>query len=443
MDIDPLTGIAQALAALDAAGGGRSPESLTASELLQVNAAFGVLKRQVDAAFMPVAAEIARQSRAELGRDSLAKKQGFRTPVALIQATTGSSVGEAIKLVQVGEATAPRASLTGETLPPKHPHVAAAVAASTLSITSSHAIVRLLDRLAGRVDAAMLDDAERVLVRRAPGLRADELSRLLAHAEAELDPDGIAPRHEEQRAQRFLEIVERDGAIHLNAIYDIASGAPIKAFIDGRVSSTLLSNENRDDATRDERSVRQMRADALSDLCAHGIACDAVPTGVGAAIVVRVTLDELQSGVGAASIDGIETPVPVSALRQLACDLGVIPWVMGGESEVLDWGRVKRSFTPAQKRAIAARDRGCACCGAPVAWTHVHHIEWWCHDGPTDLANGLLLCSACHHRLHDDGWEVRIDGVGTAATVWFLPPPWIDPERTPRPSASQLCTLAA
>ncbi|PZU28925.1 MAG: HNH endonuclease, partial [Microbacterium sp.] len=199
MDIDPLAGIAQALAALDAAGGGRSPESLTANELLQVNAAFGALKRQVDAAFMPVAAEIARQSRTELGRDSLAKKQGFRTPVALIQATTGSSVGEAIKLVQVGEATAPRASLTGETLPPKHPHVAAAVAASTLSITSSHAIVRLLDRLAGRVHAAMLDDAERVLVRRAPGLRADELSRLLAHAEAELDPDGIAPRHEEQR----------------------------------------------------------------------------------------------------------------------------------------------------------------------------------------------------------------------------------------------------
>ena len=62
-----------------------------------MNAAFGALKRHVDAAFASVASEIARQSRVELGKDSIAKKQGFRSPVALIQATTGSSVGEAIR----------------------------------------------------------------------------------------------------------------------------------------------------------------------------------------------------------------------------------------------------------------------------------------------------------------------------------------------------------
>lgn len=58
-----------------------------------MNAAFGALKRHVDAAFASVASEIARQSRVELGKDSIAKKQGFRSPVALIQGTTGSSVG--------------------------------------------------------------------------------------------------------------------------------------------------------------------------------------------------------------------------------------------------------------------------------------------------------------------------------------------------------------
>lgn len=58
-----------------------------------MNAAFGALKRHVDAAFASVASEIVRQSRVELGKDSIAKKQGFRSPVALIQATTGSSVG--------------------------------------------------------------------------------------------------------------------------------------------------------------------------------------------------------------------------------------------------------------------------------------------------------------------------------------------------------------
>lgn len=42
-----------------------------------VNEAFGVLRRVVDAAYAPVVAEIARQSRPGLGKDSLARKQGF------------------------------------------------------------------------------------------------------------------------------------------------------------------------------------------------------------------------------------------------------------------------------------------------------------------------------------------------------------------------------
>lgn len=75
-----LDGIAEALTALTAAGGGRAPAALSPSELVEVNRAFGVLRRHVEAAFAPVAAEIARQSRVELGKDSLAKKQGFRSP---------------------------------------------------------------------------------------------------------------------------------------------------------------------------------------------------------------------------------------------------------------------------------------------------------------------------------------------------------------------------
>ncbi|WP_263406422.1 HNH endonuclease [Microbacterium hominis] len=71
--------------------------------------------------------------------------------------------------------------------------------------------------------------------------------------------------------------------------------------------------------------------------------------------------------------------------------------------------------------------------GAPPPWTHGHHLSWWDRDtGPTDIDNGVLLCTGCHHRVHDDGWEIRIDGRGTAASVWFVPPPWIDADRTPR-----------
>ncbi|WP_298740423.1 HNH endonuclease signature motif containing protein [uncultured Microbacterium sp.] len=444
MGNDLLDRIAEALDALTAAGGGRAPEGLTPGELVAVNNAFGALKRQVDAAFAPVAAEIARQSRVELGKDSLARKQGFRSPVALIQATTGSSVGEAVKLVQVGEATAPRMSLTGESLPAKHPHVGEGVSTGALAVTAASAIVSLLDRVAPRVDPERLDAAEGDLVSMAPGLRADELARLLARAEALLDPDGVEPRHEQARAERHFEIIERDGRFRFTGEVDVESGAPIKTVIDAMVGQALRANHDADDATRDQRSIRQMRADALVAVCRHALGCEQVPTGPTTTVVVQMTLDQLRTEVGAVTIDGIDQPVPASAVRRLACDLQVIPAVLGGDSAVLDWGRDKRGFTRAQKLAIALRDQGCACCGAPAAWTEVHHIRWWKrHRGRTDLANGVLLCVACHHRLHDDGWEIEVDGTGIDAHVWFIPPPWIDRDRTPRPGARDRLTLAA
>lgn len=446
-----LDGIAAALDALAAAGGAQAPAALSPSALVEVNRAFGVLMRQVDAAFAPVAAEISRQSRPQLGGDSLAKKQGFRSPVALIQATTGASVGEAIRLVQVGESTAPRTSISGESRPAAHPHVAAAVAAGALSMTAASAIITLLDKLSLRVDSARRDAAERDLCQRAPGLRADELTRLLAHAEAELDPDGLAAAHEEHRSARALRMQERDGMLHLTGVFDVATAAPIKTVLDAMVTRVLQNNEHAprhehghghgggggDDpeagALRDERTVPQMRADALHELSAHALGCEQVPTVATTTVVVRMTLDQLESGCGVARIDGFDASLPAVEVRRLAADLQVIPCVLGGDSEILDWGRTRRLFSPAQKLALAERDGGCAFCGAPPAWTHGHHIAWWNRDaGPTDLDNGVLLCTGCHHRIHSDGWELRVDGVGVAARVWFIPPPWIDADRTPR-----------
>lgn len=375
-DGNRLDGITKALAALAAAGGDGAPEALTPGELVAVGQAFGALIRHVDAAFAPVAAEIARQSRVELGKDSLAKKQGFRTPVALIQATTGSSAGEAIKIVQVGEATAPRTSLIGEELPAPHPHVAAALAIGTLGMSAASAIIGLIDRLALRVDAARLDAAERGLSQRAPGLRSDELARLLTRAEALLDPDGVEPRHEECRAKRSLTIHERDGMLHLTGVFDVETGAPIKNTLEAMVTRTLQRNEHADDATRDDRSVAQMRADALSDLCTHGAACDQLPTGVGATVIVRMTLDELETGIGTATIDGIDAPLPAGAVRRIAADLSIIPCVVGGGSEILDWGREmparptsKTDCSSAPAATIASTTTGGTSRSTAPAWT--------------------------------------------------------------------------
>jgi hypothetical protein len=439
-----LDGIADALRALVAAGGDRPAGSLAPGELVAVNAAFGALKRHVDAAFASVAAEISRQSRRELGGDSFAKRQGFASPAVLISATTGTSVHEAVRIVQVGEATAPRISLTGEELPSRHPHVGDAVAGGRLGMTAASAIISLLDRVALRVPAGRLDEAERQLVALAPGLRPDELATLLARAEAHLDPDGVEPRHEALRDERSLVVQQRDGMTVLTGRLDAETAAPVKAAIDALVGASLRRNERAAADARDARSVKQMQADALADVCRHAIACEEVPTGPSATVVVRVDLADVQAGTGVATIDGMTQPVPASIVRRLAADAQVIPCVLGGESEILDWGRAKRLFTPAQKLAIAERDGGCVSCGAPPAWCHVHHLEWWERDGGrTDLGNGVLLCTGCHHRLHSDGWEIRIDGAGIRASVWLIPPPWIDARRRPRLAGRARYTLTA
>lgn len=169
----------------------------------------------------------------------------------------------------------------------------------------------------------------------------------------------------------------------------------------------------------DRRTVTMLQADALAEICAHASGCDngGLPVS-GATVVVRVGLDDLAAGTGFATVDGLDQPVSISACRRMAAGGGIIPAVLGGRGEILDWGREKRLFTRAQRLALVERDGGCVMCGLPPQMTRAHHLRWWQRDaGSTDLDNGVLLCESCQHRIHDNGWEVRIDGCGFAARV--------------------------
>jgi hypothetical protein len=71
-------------------------------------------------------------------------------------------------------------------------------------------------------------------------------------------------------------------------------------------------------------------------------------------------------------------------------------------------GRTARTATPAQRRALAARDRGCIIpgCRIPAEACQTHHIQDWAAHGATDLPNLALLCWA-HHRQVDLGmWTI-------------------------------------
>ena len=120
----------------------------------------------------------------------------------------------------------------------------------------------------------------------------------------------------------------------------------------------------------------------------------------------------------------------------LCCDAAVVPIVMNGKGQPLDVGRVTRVIPDGLRRAVAARDRGCAHpgCGRPASWCHCHHIEPWECGGKTSLSNLVMLCAAHHRQIHSTNWIVRIrDGLPE-----FIPPMWIDPEQRPRRRPSRI-----
>lgn len=450
---DPFDALIAALRAAREAwrAGGEAVAGMDAAALVVVNERVGRARRLIDAILAHVAAEIARQSRVELGKDGLARTQGYRSPAVLVATATGISVGEAVRLTAVGESTAPRMLLSGEAAPARHPHVAAALAAGAIGVGAAGAIAARLDKLAGRVAANDLDEAERMLAEAAPRLSLDQLGGLLTRVEAHLDPDGLAPKEDDLRCARYARVHEdaRTGAIVVDARLDPEGGAYVKTALEALVDASYRRRAASDSGTgpvaEDRRSRGQRGADALVDLARHLLGCDdAGFAHATTTVVVRIDLAHLQAGTGHGTIDGLAQPVSVGTVRRMAASGNVIPAVLGADSEILDWGRAKRLFTPAQRLALLERDGGCAFCGSPPHLTEAHHLRWWDRDhGATDLDNGVMLCVPCHHRVHDDGWEIEVRGSGTRATVWFVPPPWLDPDRTPRRGLDGRFGLAA
>lgn len=403
--------------------------------LVLVTDAVARVRREVDAVLARVAAEVAKRSGPEFGVTGLAKAQGFHNPTRLIAAATGGSRADAHRLIAVGTATAERQTVNGERLPSRHPHVAAALQAAAISLEAASAITSMLGRASARAEARRVDIVEAALVDLAARVPLETLMRGVREAEARLDPDGVEPREDELRADRSLTMREdRHGMVHLHARLDPESAAPVKAAIEALVSDALRRREPADGELApvidDRRSIPQIQADALAALAAHALGCTQTLAPLAkTTVVVRVDLDALVSGLGHARIDGLDQPVSASTARRMAADAELIPAVLGGDSLPLDLGRAARLFTKTQRLALGERDGGCASCGQHIAYVEAHHIAWWERDtGSTDLSNGVMLCTFCHHLVHRDGW--RIDA--SPSEGWFIPPPHVDPAQVPR-----------
>ncbi|BCN61083.1 DUF222 domain-containing protein [Rhodococcus hoagii] len=134
-------------------------------------------------------------------------------------------------------------------------------------------------------------------------------------------------------------------------------------------------------------------------------------------------------------------PLSIATARRLACDCHLTPIVMD-DGVPLNLGRTSRTVSKKQRRALIARDHGCAFpgCGTPPAHCEGHHVKHWADGGPTDLDNLVLLCRYHHQLLHHSHWDVRI---GADRHPWFTPPSTVDPYKKPVPAHNRAGPHAA
>ena len=285
-----------------------------------------------------------------------------------------------------------------------------ALAQGAVNAEQADVIVRALDALPDDVPGELRAEAESRLLADAEQFGPRELRilgrRILDVVAPDLGEDAgrAALEAEERRARRTTTLVTHrngDGTSTIRVKLPDASADRLLTYL-----HAFTSPRHEGARPVDERLPHEVRLGQAFCSLLEAVDPKRLPVHGGDATTVLVTVDlqTLRDGLGTATL-GSDSPITAAEARRLACTAGVVPMVLGGESEVLDLGRSRRLFSPAQRKAMAVRDRRCRAqgCDIPAAWCEAHHAAApWAAGGRTDLKDGLLLCAWHHHRAHDD-----------------------------------------
>ncbi len=317
---------------------------------------------------------------------------------------------------------------------PKYPQVQAALP-SILHPTQAEAIVTALERIptTALVPAETLEVAEHQLVKAAEVLTPTDLRKLGKKVRDTLDPDGPEPAETRALAAETLSLKPGDHGIEFRGYLAGPNAELLQTLIFAGAKPHLTP-----DGARDHRSSGKRRADALT-----AILHSAASTGTAAPahgdikphITVTIALENLKAstGVGTAASG---TTLSAATIRRLACDAGIIPVVLGSNSEPLDVGTEHRYVTRPIRQALNTRDKGCVICAAPPTICEAHHIVHWSNGGPTTITNLALLCKAHHIEVHQGHRTLTFHNGHPQATTpaWATPDP--PPTRPPPPTVA-------
>ncbi|MWV58617.1 HNH endonuclease signature motif containing protein [Rathayibacter sp. VKM Ac-2754] len=283
-----------------------------------------------------------------------------------------------------------------------------------------------------------------------------QLRRAVARMRDELHDEPLAVRHVRARKDRGVWVSpEVDGMATLCALLPAPAAMGAYHRLD-RIARTL--RDGADDEPGDERTLAQLRADALADLLCDGDIAGTTPPGDGPSTPptfvpgvraeVRLTL-AASTASGAddapADLDGYGL-VPADVARELVGVGASFTRILTDPATgaVASVGRTHRVPPPRMRLHLQLRDRTCRFpgCTRPASTAEADHTLEWRNGGHTALDNLASLCTSHHHVRHGDRWTYRLHPDGT--TDWTTPtgrrvtthPPALPgrpPEPPPRP----------
>ena len=339
--------------------------------------------------------------------DDLAAVTSNRSAGTWLATQTRTSIREAVHDERLGTALRDRWTQTS-----------AAVGSGVVTWEQAAVITRAMEALPSDLDAELVAKAEAHLIGEAGHFGPRDLTRLGRRVLEVIAPD-LADAAEEQAlraaeerahaATRLTFKPRHDGTTDLYARLPDHVASRLKAYLDAHTAPRKQAaiSASQVDPLPLPLPLPRARGEAFCTLLEH-IPTHALPQhgGVPTTIVVTLDYNTLLSGVGLAETSTGDT-LTAGQARRLACTAAILPAVLNGPSQVLDLGRTRRLFTPAQRKALALRDKTCRAdgCTIPAAWCEAHHTQPWARGGPTNLDHGVLLCSFHHHRAHDHRYE--------------------------------------
>jgi hypothetical protein len=296
---------------------------------------------------------------------------------------------------------------------------------------------QVLTRLVGRIDPQALAEAEPGLIVTARLMDPKQLADYVRHLLAQWVEPVIDDAEAAAQAARYLKTRRQDNGSVWGSFL-LPSG-------DAEAVLTCLEALARRQGDQDTRSAAQRRADALTEVFEQVLRFGDLPDTGGFRPQLSYVLpadwaarqadertctdcrrcpqhqpasfaDLVQAGIPhprsgeqevVPATHGCATaawtgPQTRARIETLLCQARITRVLLDSVGQVTGLEPLRDSVTAAQRRALAARDRGCIArgCSRPPAFCDAHHLTARADGGPTTLDNLVLLCRRHHVLWH-------------------------------------------